>query len=141
LAKRLPTALAAAPFVVAAIPIVLNWRAVDRSSLPDDVGVRDSATAIIQPLPKNAVMFAVGDNDTNPLWYLQQVEGIRKDVTVVTLPLLSASWYRAELARRYRLLPADAASHWPGAENTVKEIERAAAAQGREVARSPFFSK
>ncbi|MBA3646637.1 MAG: DUF2723 domain-containing protein, partial [Gemmatimonadaceae bacterium] len=100
LGKRLPRWLAGLPFVVAALPIVLNWGASDRRLRAEDSGEREAALAIITPLPRNAVMFAVGDNDTYPLWYLQQVEGIRRDVTVVTIPLLSAAWYRAELARR-----------------------------------------
>ena len=141
LAKRFPVALASAPFILAALPAILNWRAVDRSHRPEDTGAREAAIAMIQPLPANAVMLAVGDNDTYPLWYLQQVEGIRRDVTIVTIPLLSAWWYRAELFRRYQLLPDDAVRSWLGADLTVQEIERAAAFQGHATVRSPFFNK
>jgi hypothetical protein len=49
------------------------------------------------------VLFVEGDNDTYPLWYAQQVESERRDVTVVTLPLLGAQWYLDELRRRYAL--------------------------------------
>lgn len=140
LAKRLPVALASAPFIIAALPIVLNWSAVNRSSLAEDVTARENAISIIEPLPPNAVMLAIGDNDTYPLWYLQQVEGIRRDVTVVTVPLLSASWYRAELARRNRLLDRAAPSQWSGEALTLDSIRRHAAALGRPVVSSPYFA-
>ena len=139
LAKRLPPALAAAPFVVAALPVVLNWSAVNRSALTEDVTARENALAIIAPLPRNAVMFAIGDNDTYPLWYLQQVEGIRRDVTVVTVPLLSAAWYRAELARRTGLLDASSPLEWQGESAAMESVRHSAAAIGRPVVSSPYF--
>lgn len=140
LAKRLPAALALAPLMVAALPIALNWSAVDRSRRVEDAGARDTALRIISPLPPNAVMLAAGDNDTYPLWYLQQVEGVRRDVTVVTIPLLSAAWYRAELARRHGLLDADAALEWNGKGTVLQSVKDHAAARGRTVVGSPYLS-
>lgn len=63
------------------------------------------ARALLEPLPRRAVLFVAGDNDTYPLWYLQQVEHERRDVTIVTEPLLGAEWYAEEFARRQHLLP------------------------------------
>jgi hypothetical protein len=59
-------------------------------------------------------VFAYGDNDTYPVWYAQQVEGDRLDVTTVTVPLFGAEWYRAELARRHKLLTNDYVTKWRG---------------------------
>src|SRR5207244_4091588 len=53
--------------------------------------------------PARAVLFVAGDNDSYPLWYAQQVDGRRRDVTVVTMPLLAAPWYVDELGRRHGL--------------------------------------
>jgi hypothetical protein len=89
--------------VVAALPIALNWSAVTRRSEPEASLPRALATALLDGLPPRAVLFVAGDNDTYPLWYAQQVEGRRRDVTVVTMPLLAAPWYVEELARRHGL--------------------------------------
>ena len=91
--------------VAAALPVILNWTAVTRLHEPEASLPRRLGESLLLSAPQRAVLFVDGDNDTYPLWFLQQVDALRRDVTVVTVPLLGATWYAAELSRRYNLLP------------------------------------
>jgi len=84
---------------VAAIPLALNWGIVTRRPVLEARMPEVLAKTLLDPLPPRTVLFVGGDNDTYPLWYAQQVEGRRKDVTIVTMPLLGAQWYVAEVER------------------------------------------
>jgi hypothetical protein len=76
------------------IPLVLNWSYADRS---EDYAARDLAYNLLQSVEPYGVLFTNGDNDTFPLWYLQEVEGIRRDVTVIVLSYLNTDWYPKQL--------------------------------------------
>jgi hypothetical protein len=121
-------------------PALLNWTAVDRRTDPAGARARQEQADILAGVPPSGVMLALGDNDTYPLWYLQQVEGTRKDVTIVTVPLLAAKWYRAELARRYKLLDSATVEKWVGADSTIAVVTKRSYDQNRPVVRSPFFA-
>jgi len=121
---------------VAALPALLNWRAVDRSREPNASIATAVASSLLRSAPPRAVLLANGDNDSYPLWYFQQVEGVRPDVVVVTVPLLGARWYRAELARRWALTDAATLDRWRGEGPTLDAIARAARGQGRPLAAS-----
>lgn len=93
--QRVATAAAAALCLSQPILLARNlWFTHDRSR--NEIA-RDYAYNMLVPLEKNAFMYTNGDNDTFPLWYLQQVEGIRKDVRVVNLSLLNTDWYILQL--------------------------------------------
>jgi hypothetical protein len=127
-----------ASVALAAIPLLLNYPFVrSRRAFGSEV-VRAQSLSMLGPLPNRAVFMAIGDNDTYPLWYLQRVERVRTDVTVVTVPLLAAPWYRAELARRYQLLTSPGTTHL-GNDATAGLICDRAKALGRPVALSPYM--
>ncbi|MFN2565688.1 MAG: DUF2723 domain-containing protein [Gemmatimonadaceae bacterium] len=127
---RLPGLVGA---VAAALPLALNWRAVDRNRWPEAELPRFLAVSLLEESPPRTVLFVGGDNDTYPLWYAQAVLGTRRDVTVVTTPLLPADWYRAELWRRHRLYSEPGATAWQGRTPTSREIAHRAHALGRPV--------
>jgi hypothetical protein len=99
--KPATAAYVTAGFTVLAVPVLMGsqeWDDHDRSkkTLP-----RDLAKDYLESCPPNAILFSFGDNDTYPLWYAQEVEGIRPDVRVMVNTLLGTDWYMNEL--RYKI--------------------------------------
>jgi hypothetical protein len=95
-AIELKTTLAkASPILgLALLPLVLNWSWATRAY---DYSARDWAYNLLMSVEPYAVLFTNGDNDTFPLWYLQEVEGIRQDVTVIVGSYLNTDWYAMQL--------------------------------------------
>ncbi|WP_245975208.1 glycosyltransferase family 117 protein [Deminuibacter soli] len=95
----------AAALCFAAVPLLMaqqEWNDHDRSKKQL---ARDVAKDYLESCAPNAILFSVGDNDTYPLWYAQEVEGIRPDVRIVITSLLASDWYMNQL--RYKINQSD----------------------------------
>ena len=85
----------------AAVPLlmmIVNFNDHDRSGRHV---AGDYAYNMLESLEKNAIIFTNGDNDTFPLWYAQEVEGVRRDVRVANLSLLNTPWYVRQLKNQW----------------------------------------
>jgi hypothetical protein len=88
------------------VPVLMarvEWNDHDRSN---KTLARAVAYNTLQSCAPNAVLFTAGDNQTYPLWYIQEVEGVRKDVRIINTSLLGIDWYIDQL--NYRVNDADA---------------------------------
>lgn len=102
LKKKLPETAAAAIATVALlfVPIQMgsqNWDDHDRSGR---YTMRDFGKNYLASCEDNAILFTMGDNDTFPLWYAQEVEGYRTDVRVCNLSYLQTDWYVDQMRRQ-----------------------------------------
>lgn len=91
------TASMVAVLMSVSVPVVLateNWDDHDRSGR---YMARDIGRNYLNSVPKNAIIINFGDNDTFPLWYCQEVEGVRPDVRVMNSSYLGGEWYIDEM--------------------------------------------
>lgn len=87
--------------IAALIPMLMLFQNFDDHNRSGRYLTRDIAYNYLNTCEPNAILFTAGDNDTYPLWYLQEVEGVRTDVRVVNLMLLNADWYIEQLKHKY----------------------------------------
>ncbi|MBD2755755.1 glycosyltransferase family 117 protein [Spirosoma validum] len=83
--------------LVPALMCVKSWDNHNRNHRFHSV---DFAKNMLNSCAKNAILFTEGDNDTFPLWYVQEVEGFRRDVRVCNLSLLGTEWYIQQMKRK-----------------------------------------
>jgi len=103
LAEKIPRVTAAVTLTLVSLALVPgimaaeNWDDHDRSGR---YTARDVAFNYLNTCEKNAILFTNGDNDTFPLWYAQEVEGVRTDVRVVNMMLFMTDWYVDQIKRK-----------------------------------------
>jgi transmembrane protein TMEM260 (protein O-mannosyltransferase) len=90
--------LASSPLLALAfVPLFANWQSASRAGQTDTA---DFAADLLNSVEPYGILITSGDNDTFPLWYAQEVEGVRRDVIVACLSLLNTDWYTRQLLRR-----------------------------------------
>lgn len=83
--------------IVPTLVLVQNWDDHDRS---DRTVARDLAISMLESCEQNGILFTYADNDTFPLWYAQEVLGVRRDVRVICLSLFRSDWYIDQAKRK-----------------------------------------
>jgi hypothetical protein len=81
---------------IALFPLIGNWQ---HSTRHGDTSTRDFAHDLLNSVEPYGILVTVGDNDTFPLWYAQEVEGIRRDVVIANTSLLNTDWYVRQIIR------------------------------------------
>ena len=82
------------------VPIIMASQGWDDHDRSNRTTALDFARNFLETCDKDAIIFTHGDNDTFPLWYAQEVEGIRTDVRIVNLSLLGTDWYIDQMLRK-----------------------------------------
>jgi hypothetical protein len=89
--------LASPILLIALIPLVSNWKYASRAG---HYFTQQWAHDYLNSLEPYAIVITNGDNDTFPLWYAQEVEGVRRDVTVAVTTYLDTDWFVRQMIRR-----------------------------------------
>jgi hypothetical protein len=115
-------AIASAVLVLALVPPVANAASASRAG---ETMARDFAHDILQSVEPYGILITAGDNDTFPLWYAQEVEGIRRDITLANLSLMNTEWHLRQLHRRKTPAfdPAGSVALWRKLETPTKPAD------------------
>ncbi|WGH74543.1 DUF2723 domain-containing protein [Tenacibaculum tangerinum] len=99
-ASKKIVAIAVSVISLLAVPTLMafqNWDDHDRS---DRYLAQLNAQTYLESCDPNAIIFTIGDNDTFPLWYMQQVEGVRRDIKIVNTSLFQTDWYIDQMKKK-----------------------------------------
>ncbi|MBL7702815.1 MAG: DUF2723 domain-containing protein [Ferruginibacter sp.] len=103
--NRMTAGFAAGILCLLAVPVLMASQEWDDHDRSNKTLARDLAKDYLESCDKNAILITFGDNDTYPLWYAQEVQGIRPDIRVINSSLLGTDWYINQL--RYKVNESD----------------------------------
>jgi len=95
--RRQSWLIASPVLLLALVPLFTNW---DAASKRGETDTADFARDLLNSVEPYGILVTVGDNDTFPLWYAQEVEGIRRDVLIANTSLMNTEWYVRQMIRR-----------------------------------------
>ncbi|MFN5634485.1 MAG: DUF2723 domain-containing protein [Flavobacteriia bacterium] len=88
------------------VPLIMGMQGWDDHDRSLKTSAHDLAFNYLESCSENGILFTNGDNDTFPLWYMQEVEGVRTDVRVCNLSLMQTDWYTEQMMMRaYKSAP------------------------------------
>ncbi|MCD8417191.1 DUF2723 domain-containing protein [Tenacibaculum finnmarkense genomovar finnmarkense] len=99
-ANKRTVAIGVSTVSLLAVPVLMgvqNWDDHDRG---DRFIAQLNAQTYLESCDPNAIIFTIGDNDTFPLWYMQQVEGVRQDIKIVNTSLFQTAWYIDQMKKK-----------------------------------------
>jgi hypothetical protein len=91
---RLAWGVTAPVLLIALVPLAMNWSAASRRG---ETFTAEWARDILRSLDPYSVLITFGDNDSYPIWYAQEVEGVRRDVRTAVATLLGTTWYASTI--------------------------------------------
>ncbi len=140
MAPRMRQFAVASVAVLALIPLVGNRISAPRNH---ETLARDYAMDVLESVEPYGILITAGDNDTFPLWYAQEVMGVRRDVTLANLSLMGTDWHVRQMRRRETPLfdPAKAAPIWRPGTDTSGQTLGVAPALGWTRPTSPVFAE
>jgi hypothetical protein len=120
--------LASPVLAFALVPLLANWSTASRAH---ETMAHDFAVDLLQSIAPYGILITAGDNDTFPLWFAQEVEGVRRDVTLANLSLMNTRWHLRQIRRRQTpaFEPSDAIPLWQTVEQTGMPLTDSAAAK------------
>jgi hypothetical protein len=93
-------AVGATTIALLCAPILMGSQGWDDHDRSGKMVAHDIAVSYMESCAPNAILFTYGDNDTYPLWYIQEVEGVRPDIRLVNLSLFDTDWYINGMRKR-----------------------------------------
>ncbi len=99
-ANKKAIAIAVSTFSLIAVPLLMGFQNWDDHDRGDRYTAQLNAQTYLESCDPNAIMFTIGDNDTFPLWYMQQMEGVRTDIKLINTSLFATDWYIDQMKKK-----------------------------------------